>query len=161
MKIKRIILLTCFSFFATIISAQEVKLMSLNQLDKRIELGKDTVYVVNFWATWCTPCVKEIPSFDKLNITYKNAPLKVLLVSVDFKSKLEKVVIPFVKRNHLESEVYLLNEKSEQDYIDRISKNWAGSLPATLVINKKKNTRNFYEQEFTWEELEKVYLENK
>jgi hypothetical protein len=66
-----------------------------------------------------------------------------------------------VKKNNIKLEVYLLNEKSEQDYIDRISKNWAGSLPATLVINKQKGFRLFFEQGFTWEELEKVYLENK
>jgi hypothetical protein len=54
-----------------------------------------------------------------------------------------------------------LDEKSEQDYIDKISKNWSGSLPATLIINNKKKTRNFYEQEFNWEEIKKVYLINK
>jgi thiol-disulfide isomerase/thioredoxin len=48
--------------------------------------------VINFWATWCAPCVKEIPNFEKLNTTYKASPLKVILVSLDFKSKLEKVV---------------------------------------------------------------------
>ena len=66
-----------------------------------------------------------------------------------------------MKKNNIKLEVYLLNEKSEQDYIDRISENWAGSLPATLVINNQNGFRHFFEQEFTWEELEKVYLENK
>lgn len=160
MKIKLLFFILILLVNSKISSAQ-VKLLSLDQLEKRIELGKDTVFVVNFWATWCAPCVKEIPNFVKLNTTYKAAPLKVILVSLDFKSKLEKVVVPFVKKNQIKLEVYLLNEKSEQDYIDRISKNWAGSLPATLVINKQKGFRHFFEQEFTWEELEKVYLENK
>ena len=160
MKIKHLFFILILSFNSKISSAQ-VKLLSLDQLEKRIELGHDTVYVINFWATWCAPCVKEIPNFEKLNSTYKPAPIKVILVSLDFKSKLERVVVPFVKKNRIKSEVYLLNEKSEQDYIDRISTNWAGSLPATLVINNQKGIRCFFEQEFTWEELEKVYLENK
>jgi thiol-disulfide isomerase/thioredoxin len=160
MKIKHLFFILILSFNSKISSAQ-VKLLSLDQLEKRIELGNDTVFVINFWATWCAPCVKEIPNFEKLNSTYKPAPIKVILVSLDFKSKLERVVVPFVKKNRIKSEVYLLNEKSEQDYIDRISTNWAGSLPATLVINNQKGIRRFFEQEFTWEELEKVYLENK
>lgn len=160
MKIKLLFFTLILLFNSKIIIAQ-VKLLSLNQLEERIELGKDTVFVVNFWATWCGPCVKEIPNFDKLNNIYREAPLKVILVSLDFKSRLQKVVIPFIKKNHIKLEVYLLDEKSEQDYIDRISKNWAGSLPATLVFNKQKGIRRFFEQEFTWEELEKVYLENR
>ncbi|MEO5911915.1 MAG: TlpA disulfide reductase family protein [Pelobium sp.] len=153
-----------FFFILIVISKvciAQVKLLSLDQLEKRIEQGKDTVYIVNFWATWCGPCVKELPNFEKLNAEYKNQPIKVILMSADFKSKLEKVVIPFVRKMGLKSEVYLLNEQSEQDYINRISEKWSGSLPATLVINTKKKTRNFYEQEFSYQELEKVYLTNK
>ena len=150
-----------FFLLAFKVSFAQVNLMSLDQLDKRIEQGKDTIYVVNFWATWCAPCLKELPNFEKLNATYKNQPLKVILMSADFKSKLEKVVTPFVKRNKLKSEVFLLNEQSEQEYINRVSKDWSGSLPATLIINKKKRIRKFYEQEFSYEELEKVYLSNK
>lgn len=160
MKLKYSILLF-FLVGITKIAAAQVKLLTLNQLESRINKASDTVYVVNFWATWCAPCVKELPNFEQLGKQYQNQPLKVILVSLDFKSKLEKVVKPFVKRNKLKSELYLLDEKSEQDYIDKISKNWSGSLPATLIINNKKKTRNFYEQEFTWEEIEKVYLINK
>lgn len=160
MKLKHSILLF-FLVGITKIAAAQVKLLTLNQLESRINKASDTVYVVNFWATWCAPCVKELPNFEQLGKQYQNQPLKVILVSLDFKSKLEKVVKPFVKRNKLKSELYLLDEKSEQDYIDKISKNWSGSLPATLIINNQKKTRNFYEQEFTWEEIEKVYLINK
>lgn len=66
-----------------------------------------------------------------------------MLVSLDFKSRLNTVINPFFKRNNLKSELYLLDEKSEQDYIDKIIKSWSGSLPATLIINYKAKTRNF------------------
>lgn len=157
MKIK-IILLAFFLFSISKVSTAQVKLINLNQLESRINNNSDTVYVVNFWATWCGPCVKELPNFEQLGSKYKSKPLKVLLVSLDFKSRLNTVVNPFVKKNNLKSELYLLDEKSEQDYIDKISKSWSGSLPATLIINNKTKTRNFYEQEFTFEALEKVYL---
>jgi len=148
-----IILSLSFGF----VCAQTVKPLTINQLEDRINKGGDTVYVVNFWATWCAPCIAELPYFEKLQSAYKNEPLKVLLVSLDMKSKLDKVVIPFVKRNNLQNEVFLLNEANEQEYIDRISKEWSGALPATLVYNMKKNIRNFYEQEFSFAELEKIY----
>lgn len=142
-------------------ASAQVKLMSLDQLENRITSGKDTVYVVNFWATWCIPCVKELPNFDQLASIFQNQPLKVILMSVDFKSKLNRVVMPFVKRHHIQSEVYLLNETPQQKYMNKVDKKWSGSLPATLIINKRKNTRNFYEKEFTWNELEQIYLANR
>lgn len=155
----------CFTVLLLLIivnsAFSQVKLLTLNDLDVRIKQGKDTVYVVNFWATWCAPCVKELPNFEKLNATYKNQKLKVILISIDFKSKLAKVVKPFVLKNGLKSEVFLLNEKSEQEFIDRVSKKWSGALPATLVINPLKEIRNFYDQEFTFDELEKTYIINK
>lgn len=157
----KLLLFSLFFFVGTQFASAQVKLMNLDQLEHRVASGKDTVYVVNFWATWCVPCVKELPNFDQLASKYQSQPLKVILMSVDFKSKLKYVVIPFVKRNHIQSEVYLLNEPSQQEYMTRVDKKWSGSLPATLIINKMKNTRNFYEKEFTWDELEKTYLANR
>lgn len=83
------------------------------------------------------------------------------MVSVDFKSKLDRMVIPFVKHNHIQSEGYLLNESPQQAYICKVSKDWSGALPATLIINQKNDSKNFYEQEFTWDQLEKTYLANR
>lgn len=160
MKIKLFIfLLPCSLLVNTVFS--QVKLLTLNELNSRVANGKDTVFVVNLWATWCAPCVKELPHFDKLQANYVHQPLKVILLSVDFKSKLEKVVVPFVQKRGLKSEVFVLNENSDQEYINRFHKNWTGALPATLVINAKNARRNFYAQEFTYEALEKVYLINK
>lgn len=139
----------------------QVKLITVDQLENRFAAGKDTVYVVNFWATWCGPCIEELPHFEKLQRTYKNAPLKVLMVSTDFKSKLETSVKPFVKRHKLMNEVFLLNEKNQQTYIDRISKEWSGALPATLVVNGKKKIRKLFEKEFTYQELENIYQSHK
>lgn len=130
---------------------QEVSLISIDQMNKRIADGKDTTYVINFWATWCLPCVKELPHFEKLNTEGSQVKVKVLLVSVDYLSKLNEAVIPYVKSRKLKSEVFLLNEKDQQQYIDRIDKNWSGTIPATLFI--KKDQRKFEEKEFTYGEL--------
>ena len=130
----------------------QVRLLSLDELDKRVSKGKDTTYVINFWATWCSPCIAELPEFEKIGKTYASKPVKVLLVSVDFKSKIQKEVIPFVKKQGFKSEVFLLNESSQQEYISRVSENWSGAIPATLFIRNKK--RYFFERSFTYLELE-------
>lgn len=137
--------------------AQDVRLLSLDQMEQRFSKGGDTLYVVNFWATWCAPCIEELPYFDKLQSAYPKSPLKVMLVSLDFKSKLETGVKPFVKRSKLSSEIFLLNESNQQEFIDRIDKNWSGALPATLFINNNKKIRKFDQKEFKYEELEKTY----
>lgn len=139
--------------------SKTVRLLTIQQLQKRVS-NPDTVYIVNFWATWCGPCVKELPNFDKLQQTYKGKPVKVLLVSMDFKSKLNEVKA-FARSRKLVSEVYLADKPSEQEFIDAIDKNWSGALPGTLVVNTKKHFSKFYEQEFTYDELNKLYQTNK
>ncbi|OXB03613.1 TlpA family protein disulfide reductase [Flavobacterium plurextorum] len=151
MKIKSVFYLFLFVVFSVSSYSQNVKLLTIDQLNERIEKGKDSTYVVNFWATWCAPCIKELPHFEKLSAEHKSDKLAVLLVSLDFKSKLKSNVIPFVKRKNLKNEVFLLNEGSPQEFIDRIDPSWSGSIPATLFI--KNGKRKFVESEFTYEQL--------
>lgn len=151
MKIKSFYYIFLISFFSVSAYSQNVKLLNIDQLNERIKNGKDSTYVVNFWATWCAPCIKELPHFEKLKAEYKSDKLAVLLVSLDFKSKLTSNVIPFVKRKNLKNEVFLLNESSPQEFIDRIDPSWSGSIPATLFI--KNDKRKFVESEFTYEQL--------
>ncbi len=151
MKIKTFYCLFIVGFFSVSTYSQNVKLLKIDQLNERIKNGKDSTYVVNFWATWCAPCIKELPHFEKLGADHKSEKLAVLLVSLDFKSKLASNVIPFVKRKNLKNEVFLLNESSPQEFIDRIDPSWSGSIPATLFI--KGSNRKFIESEFTYEQL--------
>ncbi len=152
-------LLLSLSGLAVSAQSKTVKTITYDQLQKRLS-NLDTVYVVNFWATWCGPCVAELPNFDKLQQTYKGQPLKVLLLSMDFKSKLN-VVTAFAKSHKIASEVYLADKPSEQVFIDQIDKKWSGALPGTMIVNTKKHIRQFYEKEFTFDELKKLYQTNK
>lgn len=138
----------------------QVNLLTLNELEQRITKGKDTTYVVNFWATWCGPCVEELPAFEKVNKENANQPLKVILMSLDFKSKINSEVVPFIKKNNIKSEVYVVNEPDQQKFIDRVDKDWSGALPATLILNTHKKSRAFYEKSFTYQELAKAIVES-
>lgn len=142
-----------FCFLSLGVNAQ-VKLLTLNELEQRMSKGSDTTYVINFWATWCGPCVEELPSFEKLQKDNLNKPLKVILLSLDFKSKLSTAVIPFVEKNQLKTEVYVINEKDHQKFIERVDQKWEGAIPATLFYNKEKKIRHFYEKPFeTYKDL--------
>lgn len=136
------------------IQAQNVPVIGLNNLEQRLENGGDTTYVVNFWATWCGPCVKELPYFEALEKANQGTPFKVLLVSLDFVNQLESKVIPFVEEKKLISEVVLMDEDRPNQWIPRVSEKWSGALPATLFINTQKKTRHFHEGSFNEGELE-------
>ena len=146
-------LFSLFLVFSFLVTNAQIKLLTLNDLGKRLAKGKDTTYVINFWATWCGPCVEELPHFEKVNKDAAKQPIKVILVSLDFKSKLKTAVIPFVVKNKLSSEVYVINEPDQQLFIEKVDKNWSGAIPATLFVNTHKKLRQFYEKEFSYNEL--------
>lgn len=131
-----------------------VPVMSFGDLEPRLNQDDGNTWVVNFWATWCAPCVKEMPYFEKIRKNYLDKNVKVLLVSLDFANQLERRVIPFVNEHNIESEVILLNDPRANNWIPKVSEEWSGALPATLIYNK--NHRKFYEQTFTFDELEAV-----
>jgi|TARA_X000000950_G_scaffold142030_1_gene176162 thiol-disulfide isomerase/thioredoxin len=106
-------------------------------------------YVVNFWATWCAPCIKELPYFEALN---KNQNIDVLLVSLDFPQHKESRLLPFIKKNQLQSKVVHLDDTNENFWINAIDTTWSGAIPATIIYNNQK--RGFYERLFTQKELE-------
>ena len=159
MKVIILSTVLCLALFS--VKAQKVDLITVDQLNHRLSLGNDTVYVVNLWATWCVPCVKELPDLERLQQSSLEGPLKVLLVSVDFKSKLDSGVKPFIKRMKLKSEIFLLNEKDQQTFIEKIDKSWSGAVPATLVVNTARKRRQFIPRALTYNELLKIYNSNK
>ena len=83
----------------TTIYAQKTAVYKIDDLTKRIYNSSDTTYIVNFWATWCKPCVAELPEFEKLHTESKDKKIKVLLVSMDFKEELDKKLKTFLEKN--------------------------------------------------------------
>lgn len=134
----------------------QVKSYDFNSFESFLKKEDDTIYVINFWATWCLPCVKELPYFEQINQKYKGQNVKVILVSLDMPKKIETSLIPFIINKKLQSEVIHLDDPDANSWIEKVDKNWSGALPATYIYNKKG--KMFYERSFTFEELEKEVL---
>lgn len=129
----------------------DIEVYDFNELEKVLESEEDMLVVVNFWATWCKPCIKELPYFEAIQKKHKST-VKVLLVSLDFPNKLESQLKPFVNKKEIKSQVILLDDPYENEWIPKVDTTWSGAIPATLLIYNGKKA--FYERSFTQEELE-------
>ena len=138
--------------------SQKAEVVRSADLQQRIAAESEKIHVINFWATWCGPCVKEIPFFEKLT---SQAPrnVKVLLVSLDLDLDPDaEKVYKFIKRRNIQSEVLLLDEPDPNTWINNIAPEWSGALPATIIINPKTGKRKFIGRSLREGELEQ-YLD--
>lgn len=143
----------------TPILAQNIKVIKYPELLSLIESPNEKTRVINFWATWCGPCIKELSQFESLHEKYQSENTEVILVSFDFIEQLDDKVLPFIQKKNLKSSLYLLDETDYNAFIDKVDSSWSGAIPATLMLNGRNKKRAFYEQEFEENELEKTYLE--
>ena len=111
----------------------------------------DTLYIVNFWATWCKPCVAELPEFERIHTEYLGKPVKVILVSIDFREDLNTKLVPFLKKNKYTAEVVLLDEVDGNKFINKIDSTWTGAIPATLM--RQGGKKKFLEKQLKYEAL--------
>jgi len=152
------ILLLIFSVLTTSVSAQQVPVYDFEQLEPVLNKRNDTTYVINFWATWCKPCVKEMPDLMKANQKFKDQKFKMILVSMDFDTYLHTKVIPFINEQNIETDVILLNDSKQHEWIEKVNSAWSGAIPITILFNK--DFYFFREGEITFEELNELITKN-
>ncbi|MCC6462512.1 MAG: redoxin domain-containing protein [Saprospiraceae bacterium] len=141
------------------LSAQEIPHIKADQLSAWKNAETDTVFVLNFWATWCAPCVAELPEFEKLHQAFSAQPVQVILINTDFRRDVEKRVRPFVQRQKLQSQVVFMDETTPNNWIDLVSADWSGAIPATLIVSKRRGFERFFEKQLRYEELEQTLRE--
>ena len=122
----------------------QLDILDFNGLEPYLTRTDEKTYVVNFWATWCAPCVKELPHFEELNANYKDENVEVLLVSLDFPQQYEKNLKPFIKKHDLQSKILVLDDIDMNTWILKVNENWDGAIPITIIYNKNK--RKFYDR---------------
>jgi len=135
-------------------TAQKAIVVKFDALQKILNTKSDQIQVINFWATWCAPCVKELPLLEKVN-AQKNLNAKITLVNLDYADKLDKVN-EFVARKNIQSDVLLLDDIDYNSWIDKVDKSWSGAIPATLIINPRTGKRKFVEKALKEGDLESL-----
>jgi thiol-disulfide isomerase/thioredoxin len=154
MKILPIIFILTFFANNSIYTEKKIEVIKFEQLEKLINEDGEGIKIINFWATWCKPCIKELPLFEALENEMDGVPVKVYLISMDFPEEVDSKVKTFVERRNINSEVKLLDETDFNAFIDKIDSRWSGAIPATLIINDKTKSRVFMEKELHEGELE-------
>ena len=139
-------------FTGNLVSGQEVIDKDFNSFYKEEITESKGIVIVNFWATWCKPCITELPYFEQINAEMKSEKFSVCLVNLDFNSKYKTSAVEFVRNKNLKSEVIHLNDTDPNKWINKIDSNWTGAIPATLIYNNGKKVF-FREGEITYDEL--------
>jgi thiol-disulfide isomerase/thioredoxin len=147
------ILFTLISITFTFTSSgQTLQLQSFDSLNSRTQTHNDTLYILNFWATWCKPCIEELPAFGQVNEKYAAREIRLILVNLDFHSKVESQVKPFIERKNIKSQVIHITDPDPNEWINRVDSSWSGAIPAT-VFYKNGETLFFKEGSLSYEEL--------
>lgn len=131
-----------------------IPVLAFEELEPLFQQKGPGVRIINFWATWCAPCIKELPHFEEVRREYADRGVEVTLVSLDMPSMWEKRLPAFIEKRGIESPVVVLDDPRQNDWIPRVSKEWSGAIPATLIYSADR--REFYEQQFDGPQLEAV-----
>ncbi|MDQ3846307.1 MAG: TlpA family protein disulfide reductase [Bacteroidota bacterium] len=144
-------------FISITISAftQEIPKWKVKDLETFIKDAKQPT-IINFWATFCKPCLEELPYIQSLQKKYENAGVQLLLVSLDMSEAFPAKIKSVANKQKLKiSSIVFLNETDADLFCPVVDKSWSGAIPASLFINNKKGYRKFYEEQLTKEIVEK------
>lgn len=156
-------MLRCLLLFlllpASSLSAQSAKVIKWGEMEKILSDPSDSLTVINLWATWCKPCVAELPHFEEARKTYKDKPVRFRYVSLDFKED-KKKLDGFMQKRMAGAHVYLLDETDYNQWIDKVEPSWGGGIPITLFLNNVKKYRKFVEAELGAAQLNQIIQSN-
>lgn len=156
--INRIMIAACTWMLCSLAPASNNRVLpvSLDALHQQVKTNNDTLYVVNFWATWCKPCVEEMPYFIKAAGQYAQQPFKLIFVSLNSPKELAAVQ-KFTDSRNITQTVLLLTETNANVWINRVDSTWTGSIPATAFYRNGQKLL-FYEGELDASALDSLLL---
>ena len=136
------------------VNAQQVTVVNFDTFEPQLHKQTDTLYMVHFWATWCIPCVKEMPTILEETKKFANEKFKLILVSFDFTRDIDSKLEPYLVKHNFNQHVFVMDDPDYNSWINKVDSVWSGALPATFIYNK--NTKEFHEGSFKEGELSAI-----
>jgi len=145
---KHILITATFLLTISFGFSQTIKKVKITEVEEYIR-NSDHPIVLNCWATWCAPCVEEIPYFMETVKQYSDQKVELLLVSLDFANSYPNKILDLIKKKHFAATFYWLNETDADYFCPKIDPKWDGTLPSTLFVNSKTGYRKFFGRPMT------------
>ena len=124
----------------------DIKVLDYNGLEAYLAKLEGRTVVINFWASWCVPCVKELPYLEQVTKQYPEEQVTVVLVSLDFSNQINSKLKPFLKEHNIQSRVVVLDDPDQTIWIDKVDPEWGGAIPVTVI--RKGDKKKFYQRGF-------------
>ena len=134
------------------LSAQEIPKWKIAQLEQLISQSSKPA-IINFWATFCVPCIQELPYFQKGALQYQKDSVQLILVSLDLEDAYPAKLKGFAKKLKITAPIVFLDETNADAFCPVVDKTWSGAIPATLFINNKTGYRKFIEDQLSEDQL--------
>lgn len=149
---KSILLILLMLFSAIFVNAQKVRRIKAAELKSYVQ-NSTKPQILNFWASWCAPCMEEMPSLLAMARQYGDS-LELVLISLDFKTAFPDKLNSFVSSKKLAGTQYWLDESDADYFCPLIDSTWTGAIPATLFINQSTGHRYFAEKQLSSSEID-------
>lgn len=131
-------------------SALDASIADLNGTPRRLDEWRGKLVVLNFWATWCPPCLKEMPAFVRLQRRYGERGLQFVGIALDAREEAAK----FVQQHGIDFPI-LAGEEDVARYMQRLG-NTIGVLPFTVVVDRDGAVRHTHQGEWSEVEAERI-----
>jgi thiol-disulfide isomerase/thioredoxin len=131
--------------------AKGQKTWAFQEFKNQFITSPDTVYVVNFWATWCSPCVRELPAFEENVTHFANKPVKFYFLSLDFGENAFEKANNYLAKKGYSFRSHLTTDDDANEWIPLVDESWSGAIPATVFY--KGSQKMFHAGIVTTEEL--------
>lgn len=119
------------------LSVEAPTMVDAPAIQELVRAQQGRVVLLNFWATWCPPCLVEFPEIVALEKEFRSRGLTVISVSADSPKRVESDLIPFLEKHPPSFPIYVMQTDDVDAFMHRIDPEWDGTLPTTFFIDRQ------------------------
>jgi thiol-disulfide isomerase/thioredoxin len=149
----RFLFFILFGWVSSVQAQPAIQKIKITDLESYIA-GSDHPLIINFWATFCVPCNKEIPYFQSTVARHKDQGVELILVSLDLPDYYPAKIDAFARKQGYTAKILWLNETDADYFCPRVDPHWTGGIPSSLFIDNKTHYRRFFDRQLTEPQVE-------